>query len=139
MKYLYVILLIPVLRTCMLPFDRGCSIHVINNTEQRVTVCFTCSDTLGTWDNFSEKYQRYQYYLPKDIIEPESYKPIIFTEYYNNIKNMCQDKKLRFYFISDTVKYRYTWGEICKNQLYEKLVFSDEDLENMNWGIEYNK
>ena len=123
------------LRTC--GFDRGFSILVINNTDQKVHVCFTCSDTLGTWNNFSEEYQQGKYYLPSHDIDSESYSSIIFTEYYNNIKNNCKDKQIRFFFICDSILYRYTWEEIHKHQLYEKMVFSDEDLEDMNWVIKY--
>jgi hypothetical protein len=50
----------------------------------------------------------------------------------------CEDKKLRYFFIVDTVMRDNTWKEVCEKQLYEKkMVFTEEELIQMDWTVVY--
>ncbi len=50
----------------------------------------------------------------------------------------CKDKKLRFFFIKESVMKEYSWDEICERQLYaKKLVFTEEELVKMDWTVVY--
>ena len=77
------------------------------------------------------------YYNYRDVLKKDSTRNISFVYKYNIAKS-CKDSLIRFFFINDTIFYKNSLDTIGKYHLYEKkMIFSDEDLEKMNYTIEY--
>jgi hypothetical protein len=48
------------------------------------------------------------------------------------------DKKIKLFFIKESVMYKYHWEEICKEKLFErKMTLTVSDLEKYKWKVIY--
>lgn len=57
-----------------------------------------------------------------------------WSNYINNSKN----KKLNIFIFSvDTLYKFYNWNYIISNKLYKRYEFTEDELDKMNWTIEY--
>ena len=67
-----------------------------------------------------------------------SFKWIKVSDKKESIVKGSKDGLIRFFFISDSTFLNNSWDTIVKYQMYNrKLVFSEEDLEKINWIIGY--
>jgi len=71
--------------------------------------------------------------LPKaDVVSITGH---IYWEDY--IKN-CDNQKIRYYIVKKDSVDKYGWKEIFKKNIYnKKYLFTIEDLDKINWTIEY--
>jgi hypothetical protein len=86
------------------------------------------------YDKYKHPIKQLEYHIEKD-----SYTSVDFTQYYGFIDKKCKYKRLRFFFINDSVMMKYSWADICKDQMYEKkILYSDKDIESCFRIIEYH-
>lgn len=126
-------------------------INLQNNTESAVYVYVTYKDTLPNSpklnlfdtiavDNSSQE---------KDNITSPIYRIDAYSYYvdfknnvggivFNDYSSKSNDKKIRLYFIKESVMRTKAWNEIYKRQLYEKkMIFSEDELSKLNWEVKY--
>ena len=59
--------------------------------------------------------------------------------YMDTLYVLTSDKKLKIFFISESIMRTKTWDEICTYQLYKnKTVMTVDELEKAKWIITYN-
>jgi hypothetical protein len=122
-------------------YDKAGCFIIHNNSESVIYVCSSCSDSLLSGHNLTY-YSNYNksdsLKYPNYRIEKDSLGCIAFSGRKEHIAKKCKDKKLRFFFINESVMKENTWAEICKYQLFEKkITLSEEDLKKMNWCVIY--
>jgi len=50
----------------------------------------------------------------------------------------CDDKKIRYYIIIKDSVDKYGWDKVIKKNIYsKKYLFTIEDLDKINWQVEY--
>lgn len=126
-------------------------INLQNCTESAVYVYITYKDTLPNYpklnlfdtvsvDNYSQKEDN----ITSPIYRVDAYS--FYTDFKNNVggivfnyySSKSNDKKIRLYFIKESVMRTKTWNEIYKGQLYEKkMIFSEDELTKLNWEVKY--
>jgi hypothetical protein len=120
-----------------------------NNTPSAIYVATSCLDSLtidlhlSLFDTIkSESFETNGKCLCN--IQSPNYRINAYLYVRNGlyIKNLfissCVDKKIRFFFIKESIMRKYSWNEICKYQLYEKkLTFTEKDLRKNNWVVVY--
>ena len=75
---------------------------------------------------------------PNCRIEPDSLGYKNFSHTHNSLFSLSKDRKLRFFFIKESTINKHAWEDICKYQLYEKmLVFTKKELIENDWVIKY--
>lgn len=126
-------------------------INLKNNTESAVYVYVTFKDSLPNFpklnlfdtlavDNSSKENENissptyrinaYSYYI--------GFKNNLGGIVFNDYSSKSNDKKIRLYFIKESVMRTKTWNEIYKGQLYEKkMIFSEDELSKLNWEVKY--
>ena len=145
MKKIVIIGVILCLCSCV-HFDRVETFQVINYSDEGQIIYYSCSDSIGseidslTFNPYFKQFDN----VKSDIlnenkhIDKNSFKWIKVSDKKESIVKGSKDGLIRFFFISDSTFLNNSWDTIVKYQMYNrKLVFSEEDLEHMNWVIEY--
>jgi len=123
------------LNSCV--FDRGCNISILNKSDHTIYVYKSFSDSLKMSGGLLYKLEQQNYngndtlIYPSYRAEPSSYAYVTFVgkreEIFKN--DECKDGKLRLFFIHEDTILKYTWEEICKQQLYEnKIILNEVEL-----------
>jgi len=121
-------------------------IQIVNKSNVGQIICHSCSDSIGSmidsltmspffkqFDNMKSVIENTDAYLHKD--SSQRYKIVGGKE---AMVRLCKDKRIRFFFISDSVFMNNPWDSIVKYQMYNrKLVFSEEELKRSNWSVVY--
>ena len=121
-------------------YDCVDSFQVINYSNEGQIIYYSCSDSINDYMNYYyDMIAGYNILLVNENVyidkESEKYVRITFKK---ERLGCCKDGHARFFFISDSVFSNNPWDTIVKYQMYNrKLVYSKEDLKNMNWVIEY--
>lgn len=150
--------IILVLISCL--FIRGCPVYdpptgvlnIENNSDSAVYVYSTCDNTLpcepklklfeslgdSAFDSKGNKITD-TLFSPHYRINANSIGYIGVWGSPKKPRVFCEDKKIRLYFISETVIRTKDWKEICKNQMYhKKIVLSQSQLDSIGWKISYH-
>jgi len=146
-----VVILAGVFCCCSCVFDRVEAIVVRNMSGSDIVVCYSCADTIinnretndSLWKtyykierNYDVLYIAYPPFFYDDIVKKDSIRGIRFL-YKNRISETCKDGTIKFFFIDYFIFSNNSIDTIAKYQLYEKMVFSNDDLVKMNWVITY--
>lgn len=132
------------LNSCV--FDRGCNIPILNKSDHTIYVYKSFSDSLKLSGGLVYKLEQQNYkgidtlIYPSYRAEPSSYAYVTFVGKHEDVfKNKeCKDGKLRLFFIHEDTILKYTWKEICRQQLYEnKLILNEAELRGSNWEVIY--
>ncbi len=132
------------LNSCV--FDRGCNISILNKSDHTIYVYKSFSDSLKMSGGLKYKLEQQNYkgndtlIYPSYRAESKSYAYVPFVGKRDDIfKNKeCKDGKLRLFFINEDTILKYTWEEICRQQLYEKkLILNEVELKRNNWVVIY--
>lgn len=140
-KVLTLIFIGSIFSSCV--YDRVETIRFLNKSDSTIYMDYSCSDRLEK----SFKLHVYQdatingkdtLVYSRERAEKDSIGWTIIGFSRKGAIRQCKDKKLRFFFIKESVMKGYSWEEICEQQLYEKkLVFTEEELVKMNWTVVY--
>ena len=151
MKKIVIILAVLVFCFCSCVFDRIETIVVKNLSDLDIVVCYSCADTIinnretndSLWKtyykierNYDVEYIPYPPFFDYDVVKKDIIKGIKFL-YKNEISKVCKDNTIKFFFIDYSIFSNNSIDSIAKYQLYEKMIFSNDDLVKMNWVIEY--
>ena len=96
----------------------------------------------------------YCFYLDRELTKMDSLPKYSFPPYETKAKDddcnlivkprweeyikTCDNQKLRYYIIKKDSVDKYGWKEIFSKNIYnKKYLFTIEDLEKINWEIEY--
>ena len=142
MKKVFIILVVSVLCLCACVMDCIDYIQIVNNSDYGQVVCLSCSDSIGYGNdtlslNLYFKQYKYNIIEVDDYIHKDSTQRYKITIYKERLASSCKDKHIRFFFITDTVFFNNAWDTIIKYKKYDKLVFSQKDLEKNNYTITY--
>jgi len=151
MKKIVITLAISVFCLCSCVFDRVETIAIKNLSDLDIAVCYSCADVIinnqETNDSLWKTYYKiernynveripYPPFFNYGVVYKDSIKGIEFL-YKNQISEVCKDSTIKFFFIDYSIFRNNSIDTIAKYQLYEKMVFSNDDLVKMNWVIEY--
>jgi hypothetical protein len=76
--------------------------------------------------------------MGKESIPKEDVVDITGRIYWEEYIKTCDNQKLRYYIIKKDSVDKYGWKEIFKKNIYnKKYLFTIEDLNKINWEIEY--
>lgn len=148
MKRLILVLVVTIfIFSSCIHFDKkpyGVDLLIENVSNETVHMCLTCdsslliSDSILVFDksNTEDIYERSR-------LEPKRLKYFYKEKIFDNNpdkKLICPDKKLNLFVILDTTISNYSWDEIVEKQMYkEKIVFTQEDLERLQYDFIYTK
>lgn len=148
MKKIILVFVIIVLNfSSCIHFDKkpyGVDLLIENVSNETVHMCLTCdsslliSDSILVFDksNTEDIYERSR-------LEPNRLKYFYKEKIFDNNpdkKLICPNKKLNLFVILDTTISNYSWDEIVEKQMYkEKIVFTQEDLERLQYDFIYTK
>lgn len=127
-------------------YDRVERFQLVNYSDNGQVICYTCSDSIGSkTDSLTNNPYFKQFdYFKSDILDQNvflnrnSYTSIGVSGKKEFIVRRCEDKRIRFFFISDSVFMNNPWDTIVKYQMYNrKLIFSEEDLKENDWIVVY--
>ena len=145
MKKIFFISTISLLCLYSCVYDRVERIKIVNNSEEGQVVYYSCSDKMGAeMDSLRNIHykrmagQNVRIHYEREYIAKDSLR--WFGNFFNRkaIACFCDDRQVRFFFISESVFISTPWDTLVKYQMYNrKLVFSDEDLKNNNWVVVY--
>ncbi|MGC3977362.1 MAG: hypothetical protein QM751_03480 [Paludibacteraceae bacterium] len=142
-KYLF-FLLILLLQGCPAIDLPPKFINVYNKTDSTIFVAYSFNDTLDLLRplNFSDTIYwqgHFEYYEPRYKIEANKQGSIDTCGRRQLLENI-PDKRIRLFFIRESILNKYSWAEICKNQLFDtKITLTVSDLEKCKWKIVYKK
>lgn len=117
---------------------------VVNNSDSAIYVYYGCSDSimleprLVLYEPIQQNGKNYR--VPDYRIESNEHKTIfafgnrkIFTE-------SCNNKSIKFFFITENTMRTNTWTKIYENQLYDtKFELTYQDLEKLKWTITFKR
>jgi hypothetical protein len=136
----------------------GCPIYdppsgvlaIKNQSNENIYVYSTCNDLLpcnpplrvkyslgdNAYDDNGNKIDTSFY--PDYRIEVDSIGYIAVWGSPRKPKVYCKDGKIRLYMISESKIKTNNWEDICKSQQYEKkVVYTQKELDNLDWKISY--
>jgi hypothetical protein len=145
-----VVLLLAVLSGCPVYDPQTGLINIHNYSDSAVYVYDTYSDFLPcmpklelfsniggqAFDEINDQATRI--FSPHYRINAYSFGGIRVSGSPSKPKLLYRDKKIVIFFIKESTMRTNTWDEICSAQLYEKaMIFSEQELDSMNWSIIY--
>lgn len=150
MKFISFITLIFICSGCPIydPPDNELTIH--NYSDKAIYIAYGCSEHL----NPHHKLKLFEVYDGKYILDEygQHIKDTIFPDYrinayaFGKIKGFgggrpsinCNDSLLYLFIIKESVMRNQEWNIICQNKLYERLEFSQKQLDSLHWKIPYS-
>ena len=145
MKKIFIVSVISVLCLYSCVYDHVERIQIVNNSEEGQVVYHSCSDRMGAeMDSFSNLHYERMAGRNRPIHYERAYIAKDSVRGYGNFFSkkatacFCEDKKVRFFFISESVFITTPWDTLVKYQMYNrKLVFTDEELKKNDWVVIY--
>lgn len=135
LKYLFFVLIL-LLQGCPAIDPPAKCIDVYNETDSVVYVTYSFSDTM----NILKPLKTFQ----EDSVTiyrlyPHSVGGIDTCGRRQLVENI-PDKRIRLFFIRESILNKHSWAEICKNQLFDtKMTLTVSDLEKCKWTVVYKK
>lgn len=138
-----------ILASCMDRLDNR-SLTIFNNSNEAIYNIISPNDSLNGSGHYNEFLHKGNYIYTKE----DSINRFIFLEIVPNVKmqsndrpnnwdlyfESINDKKMRLFIIYKDSVDKYGWKEIFKKNIYNKKYYlSLEDLDRMNWEIEYKE
>jgi hypothetical protein len=148
-KLVFAFLLVGILKC---GFDRGCNIGVLNNSEHTIYVYDSFLDSLALYqiNSIGNTYRTgfdTAYIFSNGVVsyssnraEPDSIAYVLFFGTHKSIfrQKECIDGKIRLFVFKEEAIRKYSWEEICEQQMYEKkLTLSEKDLRENDWTVVY--
>jgi len=122
-------------------------LHLINNSKNSIFLVISENDTIFNLEKFklNERIKRGDHIEEVNLLNmgifSEEIKPksTVDEKGYNNWKYAINNKKVRLYIIKKDSVDKYGWEGIHARNLYnKKYTFDIDDLDSLNWTIEYN-
>lgn len=143
LKYLF-FLLILLLQSCPAVDPPPKFIRIDNKTDSTIFVAYSLNDTLEILHPLKlldtiRWRGNFEYYEPRYKIKANKQGSIDTCGRKQLIENI-PDKRIRLFFIRESILNKHSWTEICKNQLFDtKMTFTVSDLEKCKWTVVYKK
>lgn len=132
-KLILFISLIITLSSCVFDITDNRDIKVYNNSKSDIYTFYSPCELNNTL--IDERQKGYVISVEPDSIGSEDIVRPSWEEY---IKE-CDNNKIRLYIIKKDSVGKYGWETVCQKNIYnKKYVLTIEDLEELNWQIEYN-
>lgn len=76
--------------------------------------------------------------MGKESIPKEDDFSLLGRQFWEEYIKTCDNQKIRYYIIKKDSVDKYGWKTILSNNIYnKKYLFTIEDLDKINWEIEY--
>lgn len=103
---------------------------ITHNKSMNSIYCFYTNRELYAIDSIPN--------MGKESIPKEDDFSLIGLPFWEEYIKTCDNQKLRYYIIKKDSVDKYGWKEIFKKNIYnKKYLFTIEDLDKINWQIEY--
>ncbi|HQZ25121.1 MAG TPA: hypothetical protein PLD18_07450 [Flavobacterium sp.] len=103
---------------------------ITKNKSKNKIYCLFIDRELNTIDSIPK--------IRKETIPQEKNIDCIIVPYWEEYIKTCDDQKIRYYIIKKDSVDKYGWKTIFAKNIYnKKYLFTIEDLDKINWEIEY--
>lgn len=103
---------------------------ITHNNSTNSIYCFYTKKELNRIDSIPN--------MGKESVPKEDDFSLLGHLFWEEYIKTCDDQKIRYYIIKKDSVDKYGWKEIFKKNIYnKKYLFTIEELDKINWEIEY--
>ena len=126
---LYSLISFSLLASCIGHKTDGRYITTHNNSTNSI-YCFYTENELNRIDSIPN--------MGKESLPKEDVVSIIVLPFWEEYIKTCDNQKIRYYIVKKDSVDKYGWDKVFKKNIYnKKYLFTIEDLDKINWQIEY--
>lgn len=133
MKFFYKFILILIIPISCIGHKEDNRFIITYNNSQKDIYCFFLQHELYRMDSLSK------FDFPQILVNPkEEFFDHINGQTWEEYIKTCDNQRIRYYIIKKDSVDKYGWKDIFKKNIYnKKYLFTIEDLDKINWQIEY--